>query len=468
MRAWTCRNRRAAIAAAFLCASLAAFDARSASLFVDDDAVCPCDGTKARPYATISAALADLERIAAEQVVVVHVAAGLYDAEPAWPVVLARPKLRLLGATRLDSSSGFPSPPAGDREQTRVRPFPAAAPPGPPPPIPTAFRVVADEVTVQGFTFVGPGTSDPRFAGTAATVDIDGSKPAPASPQGDVIEGVAIRGCFFDHGRVALRSTHAGVTVEGNFAIGHFNGMNFLAGPAGARQLVIVRGNRVLGSQAAGIILHGQSRIANRSGEQWVEVYENDFSDNGRPLSPTLHIGTGIQVFGENDSGPGQPIPAPNQLLPAFLAADLHDNRFIGNRSYGITVNCRALKGAPGSPSTIWFEEHDNTFCGNGNNDVIVASQFFASAMCPLIPTQLRHLRNARWDVSLAPGTGWDTVVAAGNPEIVVNGEPVNPDRDLDLDGLPIVSRVTAWPGGADYCTVSTPTPPLPPVCSAP
>jgi hypothetical protein len=246
-----------------------AIDAHSAThqiIHVDDNALTGGDGTAAKPYNTIAAAVARARVVGGDPTIKVE--PGLY--ELASTIIIDIP-LDLVGSSVLEiDSNGWPTGVASPGTETRIVGL-AALGTLPLVSVGRTDGVVMNDVNIRGFSFEGgPGGGNDinlqRVQNFSVIANVfTGPSPLPMT-------GVTITGIF---------PVASSGSIVGNYIAGEGCGTCITAGYPSSPAYLQFTGNRSVHNQNGGLLLNGSSFGIPDHGDQLdVLVLGNDLSEN--------------------------------------------------------------------------------------------------------------------------------------------------------------------------------------------
>lgn len=232
----------------------------------------------------------------------------------------------------------------------------------------SVIQVKAANVRITGLVLAGlhPIPAPPPGAAPGSggvVIAIDGAL-SPAD--GFSIEGNIVMGEGFGQG---ITSRMASGTIQGNRVTLLNSGSAVFGGRPEDAKTVVFRDNLVIGNSSVGAAFQGGNGsrtssppAADGPGSLSVEVSGNEFRRNGSDQPSFANLGLSFLLNDNTRS---------DTTRPARIAAHVHDNYFIENRHWGVSVAQRVNLNA----RQIGFEfdgafEH-NHYCGNGLNAAI-------------------------------------------------------------------------------------------------
>jgi hypothetical protein len=305
-------------------------------------------------YPTIAAAVA-AARARTDDSTTILVAPGVYSESE---VVLDVSNLTLAGTAPLARGpDGFPLDSDQQSGVARVQQdLPASA---------VMFQVQAANVRITGLVLDGLRPLSLLLMGPGqggVVINIDG---ALTSSDGFSIEGNLLQGAA-----TGVFSRMASGNIQGNrFALMNSGSASF-GGPPEQTKSVAFRDNLVVGNTNVGAAFQGGTgsrnlpRVADGPGSLSVEVSDNEFRENGAvgPNFPSVGLSFLINDDSRSDA-----------TLPARIDAQVHDNLFIENRNWGMSVAQRVSPNARLTGFDFEGTFKNNRYCGNGLNEAIFA-----------------------------------------------------------------------------------------------
>jgi hypothetical protein len=305
-------------------------------------------------YPTIAAAVA-AARTRTDGSTTIHVAPGIYSESE---VVLDVPNLTLAGTAPLARGpDGFL---LDSDHQSGVAKVQKDLPGGA-----VMFHMSAANVRITGLVLDGLRPLSLLLMGPGQgglVIYIDG---ALTSSNGFSIEGNLVQGAA-----TGVFSRMASGRIQGNRFTSMNSGSASFGGPPEQAKSVAFRDNLVVGNTNVGAAFQGGTGSRNSPpvpdgpGSLFVEVSGNEFRENGAvgPNFPSVGLSFLINDDSRSDT-----------TLPARIEAHVHDNLFIENRNWGISVAQRVSPNArlTGFEFEGTFER--NRYCGNGLNEAIFA-----------------------------------------------------------------------------------------------
>lgn len=306
-------------------------------------------------YPTIAAAVA-AARTRTDSSTTIHIAPGVY-AESG--IVLDVPNLTLAGTALLARGpDGFPLDSDSQPAVAEVRKdLPIGT---------VMFQVLAPNVRITELVLDGlrprPPPEGPGRGGVLITID------GALSSDGFSIEGSVLR-----QSGQGINLRMASGAIQGNRITLLNSGSAVFGGRPEDAKAVAFRDNLVDRNANVGAAFQGGTgsrnfpifpRVDDGPGSLSVEVSGNEFRENGTDMPNFANLGLSFLVNDDTRSDTTQ---------PARLEAHVHDNLFIENRHWGVSVAQRVAPNArlTGFEFEGTFER--NRYCGNGLNEAIFA-----------------------------------------------------------------------------------------------
>ncbi len=228
------------------------------------------------------------------------------------------------------------------------------------------FQVRATNVSITGLVLdvLEPIPPPPQPGQGGIALYVDG---ALSPSDGFSIEGNIVQGEGFGQG---INSRMASGTIQGNRLTSLMSGSAVFGGRPDQATSVVFGGNLVIGNTNVGAAFQGGTgsknppRVssADGPGSLFVCVSDNQFRRNGSDQENFANLGLSFVVNDDSRSDTTQ---------AARIEASVHDNYFIENRFWGVSVAQRISPNAPvvGYEFDGTFER--NHYCGNGLNEAI-------------------------------------------------------------------------------------------------
>ena len=301
------------------------------------------------------------------------------------PIVLDIPDLKLKGSTSLLIDAG--GLPTGEFEPGKNTLLIAQ------PPLAANQSLVIIAPTSPVLT--GRGVEVSKFSFNLGNITTPSPGSSGISARG--VQGFTIRNNHATGGGVGGIDTRGSSgEIRGNYATMVSCGICVGAGNASSPANVIVRGNRSVNNQNAGVILHGGNSFPGEVFDKLSAVVEgNDFSDSN--TNPMLAVGVRVLVSKHEP---------PSTATFGSVTATISNNR-ISNNSFGFTIAAgfpyRTFAGAPDPRlfnGTLDLTLEDNEVVGNVLAPALISFTRSSTTITPSELAQWKYLEHSTYNIA--------------------------------------------------------------------